>query len=146
MKKWSWLLLGGLGVLFLGFGAIQLIPYGHQHINPEVVLEPQWDKPETRALAQRTCFDCHSNETVWPWYSNVAPISWLIQRDVEEGRSHLNFSEWNKHQNTKMDLIAPGVIQAGKMPPTQYLTLHPEANLSEEEKLTLIEGLSQSLK
>jgi hypothetical protein len=76
----------------------------------------------------------------------VAPVSWLIQRDVEEGRSRLNFSEWNEHQNTKMDLIAPGVIQAGIMPPTQYLTLHPEANLSEEEKLTLMDGFSQSLK
>ncbi len=146
MKKWSWLLLGGLGVLCLGFGALQLVPYGRKHTNPPVVQEPQWNTPETRALAQRTCFDCHSNETVWPWYSNVAPVSWLIQRDVEEGRSRLNFSEWNEHQNTKMDLIAPGVIQAGIMPPTQYLTLHPEANLSEEEKLTLMDGFSQSLK
>ena len=60
--------------------------------------EPSWDSPETRALATQACFDCHSNETEWPAYSAVAPVSWLIQHDVSEGRAVLNFSEWQRPQ------------------------------------------------
>src|SRR3954467_130154 len=83
----------------LGIGVvIQLIPYGHSHTNPPVVKEPAWYSPQTRALAKRACFDCHSNETKWPWYSNVAPISWQVQNDIEGARRHLNFSEWDKPQ------------------------------------------------
>ena len=63
-----------LGVLCLGL-VIQLLPYGRDHTNPPVVAEPLWDSPQTRALAKRACFDCHSNETIWPWYTNVAPVS-----------------------------------------------------------------------
>ena len=75
------------------FALIQLVPYGRSHKNPPVVQEPNWDA-QTRAIAKKACFDCHSNEVVWPWYSNIAPVSWLVQRDVDEGRRHLNFSEW----------------------------------------------------
>jgi Haem-binding domain len=76
-----------LGLLFLigAFLLIQLIPYGHDHANPPVGAEPAWDSPATRELATAACFDCHSNETEWPWYTSVAPFSWLTQRDVEEG-------------------------------------------------------------
>ena len=80
--------------LIVGFGLIQLVPYGRDHTNPPVTSEPAWDSPQTKALAQKACFDCHSNETVWPWYSSIAPGSWLIYRDVVEGRGNLNFSEW----------------------------------------------------
>jgi len=82
------IVLAGVIVLI----AIQLVPYGHAHTNPPVTGDPQWDSPQTRELAKRACFDCHSNETVWPWYSNIAPVSWLIQHDVDEGRSRMNFS------------------------------------------------------
>ena len=61
---------------------IQLIPFGRVHTNPPKAGEPAWNSPSTRELVRRTCFDCHSNETTWPWYSNVAPASWLLQRDV----------------------------------------------------------------
>ena len=80
------LLIGLAGLLVLGvivFAAIQLVPFGHDHTNPPVVAEPAWDSPETRAFAVTACFDCHSNQTVWPWYSNIAPVSWLVQRDVD---------------------------------------------------------------
>ena len=63
-----------------GFLLIQLVPFGRDHTNPPVVQEPKWDSPATRELAKRACFDCHSNETVWPWYSNIAPVSWLVAR------------------------------------------------------------------
>ena len=84
----------------LGIGlVIQLIPYGRDHENPDVIREPAWDKPQTRELFERACKDCHSNQTEWPWYSSVAPISWLVQSDVEEGRSHFNVSEWGRNEN-----------------------------------------------
>ncbi len=134
--------VAGLGLL------IQFIPYGHDHTNPPVLAEPQWDSPETRALAQRACFDCHSNETVWPWYSNVAPVSWLITRDVEEGRFHFNLSEWNTneehHHQHSVDFIVE-VLQEGEMPPPQYVLMHPEARLSDAERQALIEGFEHSL-
>ena len=73
MKKLM-IVVAVLAGLFL---AIQFVPYGRDHSNPPVIGEPTWNSPETRALAVRACFDCHSNETVWPWYSNIAPVSWL---------------------------------------------------------------------
>lgn len=120
------------------FAAIQLVPYGRNHNNPAVVSEPAWDSPETRALADRACFDCHSNETRWPWYSNVAPVSWLVYRDVEEGREKLNFSLWGQREQEIDDLVE--VVQKGEMPLPIYLITHPEARLSAAEKQALIQG------
>lgn len=132
-------------ILFLtgvvGLLAIQLVPYGRDHTNPAVVSEPAWDSPTTRATAVIACFDCHSNETVWPWYSNIAPMSWLVQRDVDEGRKHLNFSTWTAGQGE----AAPSMVESGKMPPFQYLLAHPEANLSDDEKAAFIEALTATL-
>ncbi len=127
-----------------GFLLIQLVPYGHNHTNPPVVQEPQWDSPQTRALAARACFDCHSNETAWPWYTNVAPASWLIQHDVEEGQRQLNFSEWNKLQREARN--AGRVVQRGELPDPKYLPLHPDARLTDAEKQALIQGLNTSLR
>lgn len=121
---------------------IQLVPYGRDHANPPVTAEPAWDSPETRALAVAACFDCHSNETVWPWYSNVAPVSWLVQRDVDEGREKLNFSEWGRPQEADE---AGETVREGEMPPRQYLITHPEARLSDVELATLAAGLDRSL-
>src|SRR6185312_12833385 len=84
---------------------IQAVPYGREHTNPPLRVEPAWDSKRTRELVVRTCFDCHSNETVWPWYSSIAPISWLIQRDVNQGRAHLNFSEWDDPMNQPNDIV-----------------------------------------
>jgi hypothetical protein len=130
------------GFLFLlallGFALIQLIPYGRDHTNPPVLQEPNWDA-QTRAIAQRACFDCHSNETVWTWYSNIAPVSWLVQRDVDQGRDELNFSEWETGEDEAEDIAE--VILEGEMPLPIYLIMHPEARLSEAEKAQLIRGL-----
>jgi mono/diheme cytochrome c family protein len=126
----------------IAFGVlIQLIPFGRQHTNPAVVQEPAWDSPQTRDLAKRACFDCHSNETVWPWYSGIAPVSWLTQRDVNGGRSHLNFSEWNKPQRHAPH--AAEEIQKGDMPPWFYLPMHAAARLTEAEKASLIAGFQK---
>jgi len=140
-KKSLFIMLILAGVVMLGL--IQIIPYGKQHTNPPTILEPQWDSPQTRQLAERACFSCHSNETVWPWYSYVAPASWLVQWDVDRGRSVFNFSEWDTKSYHAESLV--GVIQSGKMPPPQYLIMHPEARLSQDEKDAFIQGLLISL-
>lgn len=125
------------------FLLIQLVPYGRDHTNPPVVQEPQWNTPETRALVQRACFDCHSNETVWPWYSNIAPVSWLVYRDVVEGRSNMNFSEWDTSWLAYGEIAE--IVQEGEMPPGTYLIMHPNARLSAQEKQALLDGLQASL-
>lgn len=135
-----------LGIVLAGvvfFVLIQLIPYGHDHSNPPVSQEVPWDSPQTRDLAVRACYDCHSNQTVWPWYSNVAPMSWLIQRDVDEGRQTLNFSEWDRSQR-RADRAA-GQVESGEMPKWYYVLLHPSANLTTAEKEALFQGLRASL-
>jgi mono/diheme cytochrome c family protein len=127
----------GLAVV-LGFLAIQLVPYGHNHTNPPVLSEPAWDSAATRATAVVTCFDCHSNQTVWPWYSNVAPMSWLVQHDVDEGRQALNFSEWGNGQEGGESAEA---VSEGQMPPFSYTLTHPNAKLSAADRAAFIRGL-----
>jgi hypothetical protein len=140
MKK---IILIVLAVLVGGFLLIQLVPYGHQHTNPPVVSEPNWDSPQTRELAKRACFDCHSNETIWPWYSNVAPMSWLVQQDVDEGRRYLNFSDWGRVREANE---IPEAIQSGYMPPAKFLINHPEARLTQAEKDALISGMQATIR
>src|ERR1700761_1656130 len=111
--------LGGLVVLF---GVAQIIPYGRTHSNPPTIQEPAWDSPRTRELTVRACFNCHSNETKWPWYANVAPFSWVVQRDVEDARDTLNYSEWDRSQPLA-DSSGTSVLQ-GNMPPAKYVAAH----------------------
>jgi hypothetical protein len=154
-----------IGIILIGFVLIQFIPV--DRTNPPVAQEPNWDSPQTRTLAERACFDCHSNETKWPWYSKVAPISWLVAHDVEEGRAALNLSEWGGRpageqgegggegaeygeaeereggeggEGMEVGEIAE-VIAEGEMPLWQYLLIHPEARLSQAETKALITGL-----
>ncbi|MBL9017964.1 MAG: heme-binding domain-containing protein [Myxococcales bacterium] len=137
--RWkSVLIVSSLALLALVLLA-QLVPYGRAHTNPPVAAEPRWDSPATRALAQRACFDCHSNETSWPWYSHVAPASWLVQNHVDEGRRVLNFSEWGRPQDEADE--AAQEVREGEMPPRSYLILHPEARLTAAERDQLVRGL-----
>lgn len=142
--RWQRILIIGALAVAVGFLAIQLVPYGRNHTNPPVTQEPRWDSPRTRALAARACFDCHSNLTKWPWYSNVAPISWLLQRDVDAGRSQFNFSEWNRPQDVSSGDLADA-IRGGSMPPWFYTIPHPSARLSSTEQQALIQGLTATL-
>jgi mono/diheme cytochrome c family protein len=132
----------GLG-LVLALIAIQFVPYGRNRVNPPIGAEPIWDSPETRALARRACFDCHSNETEWPAYARVAPVSWLVHHDVVEGRAVLNFSEWDRPQGEAGDIVE--AVQEGSMPPLQYKPLHAGARLSDAQRSELVRGLQRTL-
>ena len=127
--RWSFVrrvLLGAVLVL----AAIQFVPVDRS--NPPV--ETEIPAPENvRAVLRRACYDCHSNETLWPWYSRVAPVSWLVARDVREGRKELNFSTWNlyeeKRRLRKMKETREEVA-GGEMPPWFYVAIHRDAVLS----------------
>ena len=132
-----------LGWLVGVFALMQLVPYGRTHSNPPVIQEPRWDSPRTRALAVRACFNCHSNQTQWPWYANLAPFSWVVQFDVEVARSVINFSEWNRTYD--LAPYAGQSVMTDNMPTVKYRMAHPEANLTQQEKLDLARGLNATL-
>ena len=137
MRWIRWVLGAGL----VGLSAIQLVPYGRDHTNPPVVTEPPWDSQTTRDLAVGACFDCHSNETDWAWYTNVAPVSWMVQRDVDEGRRKLNFSEWPSGE----DDDAAETVREETMPPAGYKLMHGSARLSGADAERLASGLEATL-
>lgn len=128
-----------LGLILVGL-LIQLIPYGHDHSAPPVNDEPPWPSQEVHNLARRACFDCHSHQTLWPWYSNIAPVSWMVYHDVTGGRQHINFSDWARPDHQHVDEFQE-VFENQSMPPAAYLLMHPAARLSAEERQTLFEGL-----
>lgn len=128
-----------LGVLFALFLVIQVVPYGRAHTNPPITSQPNWDSPQTAELFSRACADCHTHETVWPWYSNIAPVSWLVQHDVDEGRSKFNASTGQGEADE-----AGKQVSEGEMPPPAFLITHPEARLTDAEKQALITGLTQT--
>jgi hypothetical protein len=93
--------------------------------------------PAVKSMLKRACYNCHSNETVWPWYSGVAPVSWLVGSDVHEGRSNLNFSEWGAYSKDTQALKLSAVIketQEGEMPPWYYSMIHGDSRLNQQER------------
>jgi Haem-binding domain len=123
------------------FVVMQLVPYGWRHPNPPVVAEPVWPDARSEELARAACYDCHSNETDWPVYSYVAPMSWLVRLDVERGRDALNFSEWDEFSGEADD--AAEVVADGSMPLDRYVVLHRDADLSAEEQVELATALAR---
>lgn len=143
MKRVRIVIVAVMGIVVLGFVVLQLIPGSSINAkfaspgNPPVTNTIKWDSPETEKLARAACFDCHSNETVYPWYSNVAPISWLVNKDINEGRRKLNFSTSRRFEGDEMIRE----IKRGTMPMSIYLPMHPAANLTAEQKQQLMAGL-----
>ena len=116
---------------------IQLIPV-EQSNPPEMA--PLTVPDETARILTRACYDCHSNKTKWPWYSRVAPVSWWITDHVNEGREHLNFSNWGLSSAKDQAEYAEEIVEEveeGKMPMSSYVVGHPEAALSETDIATL---------
>lgn len=107
--------------------------------NPPVDAQFTWDSPQTEVLVRAACYDCHSNETRYPWYGNIAPVSWFVYQDINEGRENLNFSTWTAREIEVDNLIDQ--IEKGNMPKAIYLPMHPEANLTAEQKAQLVAGL-----
>jgi hypothetical protein len=132
------LLRAGLG-LFVVAVLLQLVPYGRDHTNPPVTQDAPWPEGRARELATAACYDCHSNQTRWPPQSFVAPFSWLVARDVVQGREALNFSTWDEDDGEADD--AAEAVAAGEMPPRRYVLVHPDAALSDAERQLLIEAL-----
>lgn len=133
-KRIALVVLGILAVLMIG---IQLIPVDRS--NPPVTQIV--DAPsEVMTILRRACFDCHSNETVWPWYSKIAPISWLVASDVHEAREHFNFTTWDEYDDEDRTDILDEVweeVEAGHMPLPKYVRLHPEAVLDDADLETI---------
>ena len=138
--------LNVLIVLGVVAAAIQLVPISRT--NPPVTKEPAWDSPETRALYMRACGDCHSNESKWPAYDYVAPVSWFVARHVNDGREELNASEFELSSSSAQKLAnkAAKNIERGAMPLSSYLLIHSEAKLTDAEKTALISGIKASFK
>jgi hypothetical protein len=142
-------------------GAAIVVAVGIQAIRPERT-NPTSDSTkditsesavpdDVKAMLVRSCFDCHSNQTVWPWYSNIAPVSWLVAGDVKEGRKHLNFSEWNGYSTSKrlvkLEALAKEVDKED-MPPEIYTDMHKNAVLTRQDReriITWAESLGDSL-
>ena len=124
----KWLLLPA-GV----FAGIQFVPV--DRTNPAVE-ESFAGPPEVQSILERSCYDCHSNETRWPWYSRLAPASWLLAKDVREAREHLNFSTWNRYDEGSRQHLIEEIgeeVEEGNMPLWFYLPLHPSARLATED-------------
>ncbi len=131
--RWGVVRRGLLG-LVLACAAIQLVPVNRSSppVEAEVVAPAN-----VRAVLRRACYDCHSNETAWPWYSRVAPVSWLVARDVREGRREVNFSDWGRYapeRKLKKLKECREQVAEGKMPPWFYVIAHRDAALSAEDQ------------
>jgi hypothetical protein len=132
MKKTQFL----LGFIALGL-VIQLVPVSRT--NPPV--EADIAAPaEVQAILRTSCYDCHSNETVWPWYSHVAPVSWLVASDASGARGKFNFSTWNRYSAAERSVILSRVVHEvheGDMPPWYYALKHTGAKLSPAQRSVL---------
>jgi hypothetical protein len=129
---------GLLGLLLVA----QAVPYGRAHGAPPARRPVRFDSAATRSLVADACADCHSYDTKWRWYSNIAPASWLVQHDVDDGRSVLNFSTWDRPQ-PNVDEVVEQVL-SGSMPPVQYKLIHPAARLSKAQRRRLADGVRRT--
>jgi mono/diheme cytochrome c family protein len=141
--------LGWVGTLALAASVVfllaQAVPYGRDHSNPKPTRSLHFDSARTGQLFAGACADCHSDLTTWPWYSNVAPVSWLVQNDVDGGRSAFDVSEWDRGEQPDAEEIS-GVVLGGGMPPVQYKVIHGAARLSKLERQQLAAGLMRSIR
>ncbi|SDE13096.1 heme-binding domain-containing protein [Riemerella columbipharyngis] len=139
MKKFFRILIG----VFAGLVLIQLIPVDRD--NPPVNEKDNFvtiykTPPQMVSILRNACYDCHSNETVYPWYAYVAPVSWSIKHHVNKGREHLNFSTWGSaNAYLKKSALEHSIeeLQELGMPPIGYISQHPKANLTTQQRKLL---------
>jgi hypothetical protein len=130
-----------LVLLIVGFIVIQFINRPDKTVSAEITpddITKKMQVPENvQSILKRSCYDCHSNQTVWPWYTSVAPASWLVNDDVVQGRKKMNFSEWGKMSDAKKEARLNEMCEQSKsdeMPLPNYLLLHGDAKLSQADK------------
>jgi len=136
MKK---ALIGVVAAGIAAAGGSLIHPFGTlgDPASSQAILQDAQIDPETLALVQRACQNCHSQKTAWPWYSRVAPASWLLERDVQQARQHMNLSRWQDYSpDDRLGLLSEigSAVRNGEMPAQRYLLLHPEARLTEAER------------
>lgn len=133
-KKLIWYSIIGIFIL------VQLYPSSRPEVtmdNPNDLFKATEVPVEVASMLKAACYDCHSNESVYPWYTSIAPVKWLIYRDINVGREELNFSDWASM--SKMDMAGAldeisGAVLDGEMPMKIYPLTHPDAKLSEEDR------------
>ena len=131
-----------LVLIILILAVAQLIPHKREavEINPEMVF--QTDNAEVRSILKKACYNCHSNETEYPWYANIVPVSFFLDNHIKEGREHLNFSEWETNSIADRKQLAKDlvkVVEKKEMPMLTYWIIHWEAKISIEERQVLVE-------
>lgn len=142
MKKLFWIIPFSLAAL------IQLVPLKRPEIieyNPGDLIKEEAVPDNIASLLKASCYDCHSNETVYPWYSNVAPVSWLVVRDIRVGREHLNFSQWDSLSNMQKAKWISKIIDEvseEEMPMSIYTMMHQEAKLDEGDRKVMVDWAS----
>lgn len=140
MKMFLRVLLILFAVAFIGAQAIRPVRDNPPVNESQTIFATGNVPPDVKAIIDRSCNDCHTNTVRWPWYSMIAPMSWLVAEDVEEGREELNFSTWAayppKRQDHKLEEICEQ-IEKGEMPLKNYLYLHPGAKLSGADRQRL---------
>ncbi len=132
--KWHWVSAALLALVV----AIQLVPV--ERTNPPVG-QPMLAPRNVKSILERSCYDCHSNETNWPWYSYVAPVSWFVTGHVNHGRGNLNFSTWYEYELDEIERHLEDIadeVERGSMPLPSYLRMHGDAELSDEDRAILI--------
>ena len=147
-KKTIWIILV---VIFI---VIQLIPSGRPDVikdNPNDLLRNVQVPEKVHQMLRAACYDCHSNESVYPWYAYVAPVSFLVSRDIRVGREELNFSDWTTFDKIEQAKLLDKIteeVDEGEMPMVIYPPLHPEAKLSNDDRQRIIDwadSLAESL-
>ena len=142
-------------ILFLLLAAIVVIQFFRPDrfttadINENDITKKMPVPENVQQILKRSCYDCHSNHTVWPWYSNVAPMSWLVAKDVRGGRGKMNFSEWGKISPSKQEARLQSIcdeISEDEMPLKNYLLIHTDAKLTQQEKDALCAWAEAELK
>ena len=147
MKVWQYV-LGGVAVIFVG---IQFVPNELPAVesnNPADIIQSGIVNGDMATMLKKSCYSCHSNETVYPWYSYVAPSSWLVAKDVREGREELNFSAWEEYDMMKKlgkldDIVEE--VKEGKMPMEIYTLIHPSAKIDEAQRALIVAWAEETM-
>jgi len=130
--------------LLAAFLIIQFVPVKMN--NPDVTYDIP-TTPAVKSVLRRACYECHSNQTMWPWYSKIAPVSWMISSDIIKGRKALNYSEWDRYTNSeKIKQIRESweEVSEGEMPPYIYIKMHPESKLTVRDRNLLHEWAART--